>query len=104
MTDEPVYEAVSPEGLPTSDLIVPTDPVKDLGTVRIAEFWDWRFKGDQMFRIVEDELRNRYPGVEFVPYQVFGDTHSHAEEEIVRRLPELLREHGCDAVLSAVGA
>jgi hypothetical protein len=104
MAIEPRYEVVSPEGsVPRNDTI-PAPPVADLGQVRIGELWDWLFKGDEIFRIVEDELRMRFPSITFTPYDVFGDIHSPGESEVVTKIPERLETTGCHAVISAVGA
>jgi hypothetical protein len=100
---EPTFAVLTPEGILADDFVAPTEPVADLRTVRIAQLWDWRFKGDRMFEIVGAELEARYPGVEFVPFEVFGDTHS-SDPSVSDALIDLLREHGCDAVISAVGA
>jgi hypothetical protein len=56
-----------------------------------------------MFEVVEQEMRARYPGIRFIAWDVFGDTHKHGDE-VVARLPELLRELQATAVLSGVGA
>jgi len=49
-------------------------------------------------------LAARYPGIRFVEYERLGSTHGRDEAELARTLPEALRKHGCDAVISAVGA
>jgi hypothetical protein len=104
MDAEPIYAVVSPEGDPPTDMVTMAAPVSDLSEITIAEIWDYRFKGDQMFSVIEDELRLRYPGVQFVSYDVFGDTHSPEEEKVVESIPALLEAHGCRAAISAVGA
>ena len=50
-----------------------------------------------------DKLRSRFPNIEFVEYPVFGNIHGADENEIVRQLPERLKELGCDAVVVGVG-
>ena len=49
-------------------------------------------------------LAARYPGIRFVEFDVFGSIHGRDEKELAATLPGLLRQHGCDAVISAVGA
>jgi hypothetical protein len=101
---EPIYAVVSPEGLPPDDLIVGSPPLTDLSTAVVAELWDYRFKGDLMFTVIKEELEARYPGIQFVPFVTFGDTHGADEEGVVARLPEMLERYGCTAAVSSVGA
>jgi len=69
----------------------------------IGELWDFLFRGDEIFSILEEALRKRYPGIQFVKYTLFGSTHGGEEKGVIEHLPALLKEHGCDAVISAVG-
>ncbi len=102
---EPVYEVVWPLGQTTGRLAIkPSAPIIDLNGKTVAEFWDWAFKGDQMFPIIREKLRGRFPDVKFVGYDTFGDIHGPNETEVVAALPALLRQHGIDAVISGVGA
>jgi hypothetical protein len=103
-SDETWYEVVSPIGDPPTSRVRSAGLVADLRTARIAELWDYRFRGDQMFVVIEEELRRRFPGIEFVGFETFGDTHSHREEQLVRELPQLLADNRCTAVISSVGA
>jgi hypothetical protein len=97
------YEVVWPLGpkeRPTLDFPQRLD---DLSGKVIAELWDWMWEGDRVFPALEKELERRYPGVRFVPYTVFGDIHGGDEHAVVEALPDLLREHGVDAVVAGVG-
>lgn len=101
---EPSYEVVSPLG--TQHLEGGANlpqPLETLDGKKIAELWDWLYKGDVLFPIVREELRKRYPKVEFVEYPVFGNVHGADENEIVRQLPARLKELGCDAAVVGVG-
>ncbi len=69
----------------------------------IAELWDWLFRGDKVFPVIEKELTKRYPGIKFADYKVFGSTHGGNEADVLAGLPEKLKQHGCDAVISAIG-
>ncbi len=68
----------------------------------IAHLWDYLFRGDEIFPVLEEALAARFPGVRFVPYQTFGSTHGADEHAVLERLPALLREHGVDAVISGM--
>ena len=71
---------------------------------RIGFVWDYVFRGDEMFRILEEELGKRFPGSSFVPYEAFGNIHGHDEREVLAKLPERLRAEKVDAVVVGVGA
>lgn len=68
----------------------------------IAQLWDDLFRGDEIFPLLERELGRRWPGVKFVPYSVFGSTHGSDEREVLAELPERLKAHGVDAVISGM--
>ena len=101
---DPLFEVVWPLGRSVSQPVNPAPPLTDLNGKTIGELWDGVFKGDQMFPIIREELRNRYPGIKFVEFSSLGNTHGSNERDYVAALPHLLRQHGCDAVISAVGA
>jgi len=50
------------------------------------------------------QLKARFPGIKFVTYDVFGNVHGPQQRAIVADVPKLLKQHGCDAVISAIGA
>ena len=54
--------------------------------------------------ILNEELRKRYPGIKIVDHVTMGATHGTNEREVVASIPDLLRKHGADAVISGVGA
>jgi hypothetical protein len=69
----------------------------------IAQVWDYLFRGDEVFAALEEGLRQRFPGVRFISWREFGNTHGSDEREIVAALPEKLRALGADAVISGMG-
>jgi hypothetical protein len=91
---------------PRAERTVQAQPIaKRLDTLEgkvIGHLWDYLFRGDEIFPILEQELTRRFPGVRFVPYQTFGSTHGADEHGVIARLPEMLREHGVDAVISGM--
>ena len=62
------------------------------------------FRGELIYPLVRRELSQRFPGVRFVGHEAFGNTHGANQVELVKRLPEMLRLHGCDVVISGIGA
>lgn len=75
----------------------------DLHGRRIALLWDHVFRGDEVFAVLAEELRERFDGIEIVDHAEFGNTHGSDEAVMVAGLGgELSRRH-VDAVVSAMG-
>lgn len=101
---DPVYRVVSPIGKTAgSDPTKLAPPVSDLAGKRVGEVWNHNGKGERVFPIVREQIRRRYPGVEFIDYRAFGDTHGPKEREVMADLPNKLRELGVDVVISGLG-
>jgi hypothetical protein len=101
---EPTYEVVSPLGRRVRDAPANLRPIEQLSTARIALAWDYLFRGGEMFDVIEVELRERYPQMQFIPYSVFGDIHGSSSMEMMAALPDRLRQHQVDAAIVGVGA
>ena len=69
----------------------------------IAQLWDYRFRGDEVFALLEEGLKARYPDIRFVNWRELGNTHGSEEHEVLASLPERFREMGVDAVISSMG-
>ena len=97
------YSVVWPRGEKT---VAVSDLAPRLDTLQgktVCQLWDYLFRGDEIFPMLENELGKRYPGVRFVPYSEFGSTHGDEEREILENLPQRLKELGADAVISGMG-
>ena len=96
------YEVVWPRGTKTVSVaeLAPRLPTLD-GAV-VGELWDALFRGDEIFPALRDELRQRYPGIRFVEYPVFGATHGAEEHDSISQLPGRIAEHGVQAVISGL--
>ena len=68
----------------------------------IAQLWDQLFKGDEVFELLEEDLRARFPGVRFVSWREFGSTHGGEEKAALAALPRQFKELGVDAVISGM--
>jgi hypothetical protein len=101
---EAPFEVVWPLGAPAFQARSPNARVPDLRDKVIAETWDYLFRGEEIFPILREGLAARFPGIRFIPYDVFGNLHGPQQRELIARLPQLLREHSVDAVISAIGA
>ena len=71
---------------------------------RFGFLWDFMFRGNDMFPLLEAGLTRRYPGSTFVSYEYFGNVHGADEREVLAALPERLREAQVDTVIVGVGA
>ncbi|MBI2909112.1 MAG: hypothetical protein HYX92_15820 [Chloroflexi bacterium] len=100
----PTYEVVWPLGRSAYETVPLVPRARDLSGKTVCEVWEYSFRGDEVFAILRELLSNRYPGIKFVDYRVFGDTHGPKEKAVIAALPGLLRENACDAVISALGA
>ena len=69
----------------------------------IAHLWDYLFRGDQVFELLEEGLRKRYPNVRFVSWREFGNTHGSEEGKVLAELPARLKALGVDAVIGGMG-
>ena len=70
----------------------------------VAELWDHLYRGDQVFELLEEEFKARFPGVKFVSWREFGSTHGGNEKDVLAALPQRLKDLGVQAVISGVGA
>jgi len=77
--------------------------LKTLEGKTVAQLWDFLFRGDQVFALIEEGLKARFPGVRFVSWREFGNTHGADEREVVARLPQRFKELGVDAAISGMG-
>ena len=68
----------------------------------VAQLWDQLFKGDVVFNLLEEGLKQRYPGIKFISWRDFGSTHGGEEKDVLEKLPARLRELGVDAVISGM--
>ena len=69
----------------------------------IAQLWDFLFRGEEVFALLEEGLKQRFPGVRFISWKEFGNTHGRNEREVLAGLAQRLKELGADAVISGMG-
>lgn len=97
------YAVVWPRS-PRTVKMAPVAPrLETLKGKTVAQLWDYIFRGDEIFPILEEELGRRFPGTKFVNYKTFGSTHGGDEHEVVAALPSKLKQYDCDAVISGMG-
>ncbi len=98
-----MYEVVWPRGRRTVESAHLAKRLDTLGGKTVCELWDWAYRGDNIFPMIEKELAKRYPGIRFVSYEAFGSTHGAEEAKVLAALPDKLKQNKCDAVISGVG-
>ena len=98
-----VYDVVWPRSPRTAEPVSLAPRPASLEGKRIAFLWDYLFRGDEIFPVLERELTERIPGVSFVSWEEFGTPHGAGEHEVLAGLGKRLRELGVDAVVSGMG-
>jgi hypothetical protein len=68
----------------------------------VAQIWDFLFRGDEIFETLEQALKERFPGIRFVSWREFGNTHGREERQVVAALPGRMKALGVDAVISGM--
>ena len=97
------YPVVWPRGEQTVGVVPLAKRLGSLEGKTVAQLWDYVFRGDEIFPILQDELKRRYPGIKFISFETFGNTHGEDEGEILKGLPAKLKSLGVDAVISGMG-
>ena len=96
------YEAYWPRGARQQRTRALAPRLATLEGKTVAQLWDYLYKGDTVFALLEEGLRARFPGVKFVSWREFGSTHGGEEKQALAALPERLRELGVEAVVSGM--
>lgn len=97
------YAVVWPRSPKTVEITPLARRLETLKGKTVAQLWDYLFRGDEIFLILEAELARLYPDVRFVGYREFGSTHGADERAVLAGLPAKLRELGVDAMISGMG-
>ena len=69
----------------------------------VAQVWDYLFKGDQIFTLLEEGLKKRFPRVKFVSWKEFGSSAGRDERAVVAGLPQRFKELGIEAAITGMG-
>jgi hypothetical protein len=99
---ENLYEVVWPCGERRQKIQPLAKRLDTLNGKTVAQLWDYLFMGDEVFATLEEELRKEYPGVKFVSWREFGNTHTVNERELLASLPQRFKDLGVDAAISAM--
>ena len=69
----------------------------------VAQLWDYVFRGDEVFELLEEGLKERFLGVKWVSWKDFGSTHGSEERNVLASMPKRFKELGVDASISGMG-
>ena len=97
------YEALWPRS-PRQSKVKPL--AKRLDTLEgktVAQLWDYVFRGDEVYALLEEGLKARFPDIRWVSYKEFGSTHGSEEREVVASLATRLKALKVDAAISGMG-
>ena len=98
---------ISPLGLPRTQSQGIAPRLESLAGKTVGEVYNHHFKGDQMFGLYRELLKQRFPGVRIVPYTelpasyVGGDTATH--RRVAQEVAAAAKEKGCDALITGNG-
>ncbi len=101
-TNDGYFEALWPRGTRQQRTRPLAKRLDTLDGKVIAQLWDELFKGDIVFKLLEEGLAKRYPRVKFVSWREFGSTHGGKEKATLAGLPQKFRQLGVDAVISGM--
>ena len=79
-----IYAAVWPRAKKAVEAIHFAKRLETLKGKTVGILWDWVFRGNEIFHIIEKELAKQHPGIKFVSYEVFGATHGGEEAKTLR--------------------
>jgi len=100
---EPRYDVVWPKSPRGTQRRRAAARLDTLAGKRLGFVWDYMFRGEEIFPVLADALTVRYPGLEVVGYDTFGNIHGPDEHALVEALPGTLDEHSIDAVVVGNG-
>ena len=102
MVNTELYEVFWPGG-PSAVNTISSAPRADLTGKRIGILWDYVFRGEEIFPILEKTISEQYENVEFIGYENFGSTFGGDEHAVLAALPKRLKSLKIDAVISGIG-
>jgi hypothetical protein len=97
------YAVVWPRGKRAVTYLSYARHLSSLEGKTIAELSDRDFHADEIFPLLEVELKKRYTGIKFVSYQTFGNIHGDEETRVIASLADNLKSNHCDAVIAGMG-
>ena len=107
MKEKEMEKVISPIGGETVQKKAIAPRPDTLNGKTICETWNEDFKGDIMFPIYRELLKERYPGVKIIPYTEFPASPLEGtpadQRRIAKEIAVLAKKKGCDALISGNG-
>ena len=102
---EPRYNVVWPLGRSTVKEIESKPRISDLSKITVGHLSHYGFRHDEMLPVIEEVMKERYPGITFVGPEVFGNIHGPRHgKDALPELPANLKKYGVNAVITGVGS
>lgn len=102
---EPTYEVVWPLGRSTVKSIEAKPRVTNFSTITIGHLSHGGFRDQEIRPIVEEVMKERFPGIRFVGPAEFGNIHGpRGGHEELAALPANLKKFAVDAVITGIGS
>ncbi len=96
------YEVVWPRGKRVVPITPFAERLETLNGKTICELWNYAFRGEEIFSILEKTLRERYPTVKFVSWREFPTDGDHCFPNWEAH-PYLPSEKAGDAAIVGMG-
>ncbi len=97
------YEVYWPRAPRQVSLVPLARRPESLSGKRVAQLWDYLFRGDEIFAILEEELDKRFPNIQWVSWREFGNTHGYEEREVLANFAKKFKALKIDAAISGMG-
>lgn len=109
LTEESVYEVVSPLGEKGVTTLPPAPRLDTLNGKTIGEITNAGYRSDEVFPFIEELLKKEYPTIKIIPYTDMPrcdvpDLSVDTREKTIEALISAIKEKGCDAVIGGIGA
>ncbi len=102
-----VTEVISPVGIETKKPENVSTRVGSLDGKTVCETWNQDFKGDFMFPLYRELLKERYRDIRFIPYTEFPVSpltgSPKYQREVAKKIAQMAKEKGCDVMISGNG-
>ena len=97
------YEVLRPTGEVTVKPARLAEPLDSLDGKTVCEAYNNMFQGDKTFPRIREILKRRFPSLQIVPYPELPPLDIVRIEDELRRIPDVLRQKRCDALITGNG-
>jgi hypothetical protein len=102
MNNDGYYEAYWPRSPRQTGIKPLAGRLETLNNRTIAQVWDFLFRGDEVFALLEEAIKKEFPTVKFVSWREFGSSHGGDEKEALAEFAKKFKAMGVDAVISGM--